>query len=402
MNLKDAPPVLGLPSHMYAREFADDGKFIASARDGEEGALRCPCGNRRIGHEPRNRETFWQQSEFEVAGGDGHCELEETPDKAAIHRDGSAVDVAGALGGEERDHCGEFFRSAHAACRNFALPAGENFLRLRAGTLGDGGSEIVEARSTSEAGANVIYGDAVGAVFIGKGACQAGDGGANRIRKQKPLNRLFDRRRGNCNQTSPLILLHARQNFPGKVHRAHQKLVNGSAPVFRLGVPKQVRRRTAGIGNADVDAAEASLHSGNKGGNCWEISDIEGLVEDIPARGFVNVRGGIRQGSRGARANGDAGAFVGEFLRDGAAESLAGSRDDGDAACETQIQSCTPSKTLIVSRNVKCVNQCSHFVDHEITKGPESGNLPTISGDWICSHKRIVETRKNWLDAHPV
>jgi len=29
------------------------------------------------------------------------------------------------------------------------------------------------------------------------------------------------------------------------------------------------------------------------------------------------------------------GALAGEFLRDGAAESFAGSRDDGHAACET-------------------------------------------------------------------
>src|SRR5882724_193482 len=101
MNFKDAPPGLGLYADRDAGEFAHDGKLIARARDGEEGALRGPCGNRRIGREPRNRKTFWQQSEFEVAGGDGHCELEETPDKAAIHRDGSAVDVAGPLGGEE-------------------------------------------------------------------------------------------------------------------------------------------------------------------------------------------------------------------------------------------------------------------------------------------------------------
>jgi len=82
INFEDAPPGLGLHSHRYAREFTDDGKFIASARDGEEGALRLPM--RESAHRPRaaNRETFWQKSEFEVAGGDGHCELEETPDKA--------------------------------------------------------------------------------------------------------------------------------------------------------------------------------------------------------------------------------------------------------------------------------------------------------------------------------
>jgi hypothetical protein len=56
------------------------------------------------------------------------------------------------------------------------------------------------------------------------------------------------------------------------------------------------------------------------------------LVEDFMAGGFVDVRSGFREPGWGARANGDAGAFAGEFLRDRAAESLASSRDDGYAA----------------------------------------------------------------------
>src|SRR5882724_12267864 len=99
MNFEDAPPGLGLHSHRYVRQFADDRKFITRARDGEEGSLRWPWRNGRSGREPRNRETFGQQREFEVTGGDVHCELEETPDKAAIHGDGSPVDIAGTLGG---------------------------------------------------------------------------------------------------------------------------------------------------------------------------------------------------------------------------------------------------------------------------------------------------------------
>ena len=100
-------------------------------------------------------------------------------------------------------------------------------------------------------------------------------------------------------------------------------------------------------------------------------------MENIPAGGFLDIRRGFCQSGWGACANGDPGTFAGEFLRGGATESLAGRRDDGHAACEPQIQSCTPSKTLIVSRNVKCVNQCPHFMDHRpiYRKGLESGNL---------------------------
>jgi len=42
---------------------------------------------------------------------------------------------------------------------------------------------------------------------------------------------------------------------------------------------------------------------------------------------------------------------MGEFFRDGAAESFAGSSDDGDPACESQIHSSTFYKSSMVSRN---------------------------------------------------
>ena len=57
-------------------------------------------------------------------------------------------------------------------------------------------------------------------------------------------------------------------------------------------------------------------------------------MKDFTAAGFVNACGGLGKGGRGACANGDAGTLAGKFLRDGAPESLAGSRDDGHAACE--------------------------------------------------------------------
>jgi hypothetical protein len=65
----------------------------------------------------------------------------------------------------------------------------------------------------------------------------------------------------------------------------------------------------------------------------------------------LNVRGGFRERSCGASADGNVGTFTGQFLRDGTAKPLAGSRDDGNAACKPQIHSYTASKTFMVSRN---------------------------------------------------
>jgi hypothetical protein len=52
---------------------------------------------------------------------------------------------------------------------------------------------------------------------------------------------------------------------------------------------------------------------------------------------------------------------------------------------------------------VKCVNQCPPCVDRRTIyrKRLANGNLSTISGDSNCSRKRIVPTRKNWLDILP-
>ena len=57
-------------------------------------------------------------------------------------------------------------------------------------------------------------------------------------------------------------------------------------------------------------------------------------MEDLAARGFLNTVGGLRESARRAGADGDMGPFAGEFFRDGAAESFAGRRNDGNAPCE--------------------------------------------------------------------
>ena len=197
-----------------------------------------------------------------------HWDLKQAPDEAAINCDGGPVDVAGAFRSKERDNGGEFLRSANAASGNLALPAGEDFFRRSTRTRRDRGGESIEARGARKAWTHVVYSNAVSGVFIGERSRQARDRCTDRIRKQEAVYGLFDRRRSNGNQTSPLIFLHAWQSFLREVDGAHQKLVESCAPVFRAGVLKRVRRRTAGIGNADIEAAKAGFNGSDERSNC--------------------------------------------------------------------------------------------------------------------------------------
>jgi hypothetical protein len=79
-------------------------------------------------------------------------------------------------------------------------------------------------------------------------------------------------------------------------------------------------------------------------------------MEYFVARGFVDVCGRLFEGASRERANGDVCAFAGNLFRYGAAEFFAGRCDYRHLACESQIHSGTLIKTLIVSRNVGCVN----------------------------------------------
>src|SRR5690348_7354920 len=215
--------------------------------------------------------------------------LEQTPDEAAVHSDRGTRDVAGALRSEKSHDRGKLLRSAEAPHRDFTFPARKDFFRLRARARGNGGSQAVEASGARVARANVVHGNAVGSVFIGERTSQTRDRSAHGIGKEQTVNGLLYGRRSDGNHTPPLVFLHARQSFPGEKNGAHQKLFDSGAPIFRFGVLKGVGRRTAGIGNTNIEASETGLDGSHKDSNCRRISDIEGLMEDLAAGGFGDV-----------------------------------------------------------------------------------------------------------------
>src|SRR5207249_2110771 len=196
-----------------------------------------------IPSETGNSKVLGQQTEFKMASWGGHGGLEQTPHQATIDGERHTIHVAGTFRSQESDDSGEFLRCAKAARGNLAFPPGKNFFGLGSRARGDRGGQAVEASRASVTRANVVHGNAIGSVLIGQRARQASDGGTERIREQEAIHGLFDNRRSNRNQTSPLVLLHARQSFLGKINSAHQKLVEGSAPGFRRGILKHIRRR---------------------------------------------------------------------------------------------------------------------------------------------------------------
>lgn len=146
-------------------------------------------------------------------------------------------------------------------------------------------------RGTRVAGANVVDGNCERSIFIRESALKPGHGGANGVRERHTVDGLLHGRGRDGDEAPPLVFLHARQSFLGKEDGAHQKQLNRIAPIFRLCVHEQFRRRTAGVGNTNVNSSEALLDGRNIMRYGSGIRNVDGSMKDFPARGILNVRG---------------------------------------------------------------------------------------------------------------
>jgi hypothetical protein len=107
-------------------------------------------------------------------------------------------------------------------------------------------------------------------------------------------------------------------------------------PFFERGGEETLGRRTAGVGDANVDAAEFPGHSRDKLAHGCGIGDITGLGNNLNAVLFSDLLCRGLQGLRVAGTHGDAAPFRGERLRRGAADSLTGSGYQGDAILQAK------------------------------------------------------------------
>jgi hypothetical protein len=102
---------------------ADDGKFVAGPRYGEEFASRRPIRQRGIPLEPANCKSARKQLEAKLVR--RHRGSEQTADVAAVHGNRCAVYVAGPLGHQKCHHRRKFLRPAQTPQRHHGGPAFE-------------------------------------------------------------------------------------------------------------------------------------------------------------------------------------------------------------------------------------------------------------------------------------
>src|SRR5215213_2441300 len=111
---------------------------------------------------------------------------------AAVHDDGLARDVGGALGGEEGDRGGYLFGPRHAPHGDFARPAFYHLLLRLAEARAALSRVLLLPRRESPAGRDVVDGQAVGRDLVRERLGPAREPGPHRVREQQPVYRLLD------------------------------------------------------------------------------------------------------------------------------------------------------------------------------------------------------------------
>ena len=105
----------------------------------------------------------------------------------------------------------------------------------------------------------------------------------------------------------------------------------------RVADEKSLGRRTAGIGHADIDAAELAGNGGHEALHGIGVGHVEGLGEDIHVMLFSDL---LRAGCErilAARAHRHAAALGGEGFGGGESESLTGGGNQGNAAFQSHV-----------------------------------------------------------------
>src|SRR5271156_854861 len=257
-------------------------------------------------------------------------ELQKTLHQAAVYGDRGAVDVTCALGSEKCDQRCELFRLREAAGGNLRGHILNSLLAAYARVFRSQLYEFFQAFGEREAGADIIHGDAVGAEFVCEGFGEPGYAGAQRIGEQEAVDGLLYGHGGNGQEASPMIALHARQDFAGKIDIAQQGQLDGCAPIIEADFKKLFCRRAARVRDADVDAAVFLVHFCDESADGVRLGHVDGAPEYGAASGTPDFFGSAFEIGWRSRADGYFAALFREFCSDCAAQAFACGGDDCD------------------------------------------------------------------------
>ena len=236
----------------------------------------------------------------------------------AVDAEVGAGDEAGGGAGEEDDDAGDFLGGAEAA----ELVAGEGF----GPDVGVFAFDFVPDAADEEdvAGGDDVAADSFWRPLVGEGfhvahegafhgavGSGAGVGGAGGDGDDGGGGRFFEEGAG----------------FVGEVDGGEEVDFEHGAPIAAGG---------GDVGDEAIEAAEILGGLADPGAEGGFVADIDGGAEDLVA-GFFPVGGGVGDGLGIAGAEGDVGAFVEEFLDDGAADALGSAGDEDFFAGEVEV-----------------------------------------------------------------
>ena len=129
--------------------------------------------------------------------------------------------------------------------------------------------------------ADVVDQNSIFAELVGQALDQADHRRTHRIREHEIGDGLLGSDRGDGDDASPALALHVRDDFAREINCAEKVQLERALPFFECGGEKTLGGRAAGVGDADIDAAELSGHGGDETADGRGVGDVEGLSKNL-------------------------------------------------------------------------------------------------------------------------
>src|SRR5262249_50775126 len=129
-----------------------------------------------------------------------------------------------------------------------------------------------------------------------------------------------------------------RDHLAREIHSAEEIRVQRFAPLLDAGSEKSLWRRPAGVGNADVGAAEFLYHRLNEIVNPTGIGHVESLSQDFHLQLPADRLSGSFEFRRIARAHGDTTTLMCKRVSGGQSDALTGAGNNRYSPFQTCIQ----------------------------------------------------------------
>src|SRR6266581_4438016 len=175
----------------------------------------------------------------------------------AIDWNRSSGDVARAFGNQESGEGGKLARLTQASHRNFFLPARDKFLRCGSFFLSHHLRQFFHSFGVRVTGHDVVDGDSERRHFIRERARESRYGGAQTVRKDQVIDRLFHGDGSDVENSSPSSLFHARQNLAHQFDGAEQRQARRGLPLILTEIFELACGWTASVRYQNVDAAKS-------------------------------------------------------------------------------------------------------------------------------------------------